>query len=560
MPWNTSERNVRIRNTENNGKLIRFESFLSDHVDQAALFIIVSAFLIYFYYGTRYYLNPDEAFNFYVSKKLTGLSVWGALGTSAAYDPAHPPLLVFLLHLFMKLWNSVFALRFLTAAFSAAALWFAFKWVQHTFGSVEALIALLLFAFSPAMVSIAYQLRDYAAVLFFICGAVYFLSFLLEKGSLWSGVAFSLFLYGAILSHFSAAWIVITLGIYAAVFLLLKKPGWRIVALWGVSQAGAMALYAFLYITHVRGMLKSGYAEFNIQGFLKRRYFFPDEESLTSFLIRSNLDLFTYFSGGKLAGIIALICFLLGIIYILFKRSRGAENKGIRYVAIVLALPFIFGCMGAVFRVMPYGGSRHVSYLIPFASTAIALCFVRVFSLKRMSAALMAGVILVPLWLTGSPPPSASPGMSSVHMREALKWLNESVKANEIIFVDDMTHHVLAYYLARDQETIEHSKQGTVYEHSIGNYRIISMLPFSFSPENFEKELVAMSQSMGIRPGDFVWVMTVGWGGSKPFNAYLAKYPLERIKEHLNFGPITLIQISIPRGLPPAIVSGQVRV
>ncbi len=533
---------------DNTGKLFRLESWFTGHVDMAAFFIMVSGFFVYFYYGNRYYLNPDEAYNFFVANKLTGLSPWKAYLKAASYDPAHPPLFVFVLHLFMKFWNSVFALRFLSAAISMAALWFFFKWIQRTCGSMEALVGLIILAFSPAMISIAFEVRDYSLLLFFICGALYFLSLLLEKKSLWTGIAFSLFLYGAILAHFSAAWIVISLGIYIVFILLFEKPGWRVAVLWGVSQAGAMALYGFLYITHIRGMLKSGSADFNIQGYLKRWYFFPGEEALHSFVTRNSLELFTYITGGKLAGIIALACFLLGIVHILFKRSRGVVHKDKSYDAILLVLPFILGCMGAVFLVMPYGGTRHVSYLLPFASTAIAVCFVRVFSLKRISIALIAGVILVPLWLTNSPPRNARPDMSNAHMNAALEQLNANIPAHEIIFVDDMTHHVLAYYLARDQGPITHSKQGTVYEHAMGQYRIVSIVPFSFSPDRFEKDLVSMSQSMNLKAGDFVWVMTVGWAGeAKQLSALIATYPKERIRERWNFGPITLMQISIPQ-------------
>ena len=543
-----SERKVNMQGIKNNGRLIRFESWLNGHVDQVAFFIIVSGFFVYIYYVTGYYLNPDEAFNYLVANQLTGLSAWKALLKSAGYDPAHPPLYVFVLHLCSKLWNSIFALRFLSAALGAAALWFAFKWIQRTYGSLEAIIGLIFLSFAPGMVSIACELRDYTLLLFFICGALYFLQRFLEEESLWSGIVWSIFLYGAILAHFTAVWIVITLGIYMAFLLLLKKPGWRVAALWGVSQTGVVALYGFLYITHIKSMLNSGYAEFHIQGYLKRYYFSPGEETLTSFVTRNSMDFFAYVTGGKLAGIIALVCFLLGIVSILLKRSPKFVYKDRWYNAILLVLPFIIGCMGAVFRVMPYGGCRHSSYLLPFASTAIALCLVRVLSLKRMSVALMAGMILVPLWLAGWHPPNANPGMSNVHMKAALEQINEVVPTDEIFFVDNMTRSVLAHYLARDQRPLISSKHGAIDEVQMGKFHVASADTFAFSPSNFESELLTMSRSFDIEDGDFVWVMTVGWGGAKQFNAFLAAYPQERIKEHWNFGPITLFQISIPPG------------
>ena len=541
MAMNTSERNISMQYKENNGRLISLESWLVSHIDLVAFCIVAFAFFVYIYYGTGYYLNPDEASHFFMANRATLLKAYGA-----SHSLAHPPLFIVVLHLFLWLENSVFILRFLSVALSTAALWLAFKWLQRTFGSFEALIGLIFLAFSPGMVTITCQVRQYAMLLFFICGALYFLQRFLEEDSLWLVFVYSVFLYGAILTHYSAIWIALALGIYVIMLFWWKKPGWQVCLFWGISQVGVVALYSLLYITHIRWMQNSGFAEAQIQGYLKSRYFQPGEETIISFIARNGLDIFAYFGGGKLAGITVLVCFLLGIVNILLKRSSGATLKNDRHYSFLLVLPFIIGCIGAIIRVLPFGGGRHVSYLLPFVAAGVALCVVRVFSLKRLSLVLMAGMILVPIWLASWHHPNADPNMSDTHMKAALAQLNEKVPSDALLFVDDMTHYVLAYYLARDQFPLKGRRHETTHEYQMGKYRVVSARTWRFSPTNFEYELVAMSRSFNIEAGDILWIMRVGWHSAEQFNAFLATYPQERIKELWNFGPITLLQISIP--------------
>ena len=541
MAMNKSERNISMKDKENNGRLISLESWLASHIDLVAFCIMSFAFFVYIYYGTGYYLNPDEASIFFKANSKNLLRAY-----AASHITAHPPLFIVVLHSFLWLGNSVFILRFLSVALGTAALWLAFKWVQRTFGSVEALVGLIFLAFSPGMVTITCEVRQYAMLLFFICGALYFLQRFLEEDSLWFVFVYSVFLYGAILTHYSSLWIVLALGIYVTILLWWKKRSWQVCLFWVISQVGVVVLYSFLYFTHIRRLQNSGFAEAQIQGYLKSRYFWPGEETIISFIARSGLDVFAYFGGGKLAGITILVCFLLGIVIILLKRSSGATLKNDRHYSLLLVLPFIIGCIGAIIRVLPFGGGRHVSYFLPFVAAGFALCVVRVLSLKRLSLALVAGMVLVPIWMTCWHPPNAVPSMSDSHMKAALAQLNEKVPSDALLFVDDMTHYVLAYYLARDQFPLKGRRHETAHEYHMGKYRVVSARTWKFSPTNFDYQIVAMSRSFNIVAGDVVWVMTVGWHNAERFNAFLDRYPHERIKELWNFGPITLLQISIP--------------
>jgi len=241
-----------------------------------------------------------------------------------------------------------------------------------------------------------------------------------------------------------------------------------------------------------------------------------------------------------LAGIVAVICFLLGVTSVMLKRHLDPPPANESLRSFLLLLPFIVGCAGAIVGIYPFEGSRHLSYLLPFAAAGIALCFVRLFLIKRLSLALAAGIILVPVWLLAAkPPPNVRLRMSDAHMQAALAQLNRKVRAGKLLVVDDMTHFVLAYYLGGDHF------QSHGFEGQMGKYRVAWSKSFAFSRDNFERELTAISTSHYIKAGDFVWVMTVGWGNAEQFKAFLAAYPRKRVRELWNFGPITIFQIKV---------------
>ncbi len=541
MAMDTSDNNISMKDKENNGRLIRLESWLSSHIDLVAFCIMAFAFFVYIYYGMGYYLNPDEACHFSKANSTNLMKAY-----KASHSIAHPPLYIVVLHSFLWLGNSVFILRFLSVALGTAALWLAFKWFQRTLGPFEALIGLIFLAFSPGMVSITCEARQYAMLLFFICGTLYFLQRFLEEDSLWLVFMYSVFLYGMILTHYSALWVVLALGIYVTILLWWKKPSWQVCLFWGVSQVCVVILYSLLYVTHISRMQNSPAFMVQLQGYLKSLYFWPGEETIISFITRTSLEVFTYIAGGKLAGITTLACFLLGIVIILLKRPTDSTHNKDRHYSLLLILPFIIGCIGAIIRVLPFGGTRHVSYLLPFVAAGFALSVVRVLSLKKLSLVLVAGMVLVPIWLASWHPPNAVPSMSDTHMKAALAQLNEKVPSDALIFVDGMTNNVLTYYLARNQSSLKERRHEITREYHMGKYRVVSARLYKFSPTNFDYKIVAMSRSFNIVAGDVVWVMTVGWNGAEQFKVFLDRYPHERIKELWNFGPITLLQILVP--------------
>lgn len=517
----------------------RIEYWLSNHIDFLAFFIVVFGFFVYLYYAYGYYLNPDEANHFVFANQET---LWKSF--LASHSLAHPPLMIIVLHLFLRIGKSVVMLRLLSALFCSAAVWLSYKWIQRTYGSMEAITGLVLLTFSPAMITAASEVRQYAMLIFFISGSLYFMRRFLEEKSLWLAFIFSAFIYGAILTHYSAILIVLTLAIYISILFWRHNPGWRITLSWLLSQIGAFTIYVFLYFTHIKRMLKSGFAQDQIQGYLKNEYFFADKETIVSFISRTIVDYSSFLTGGRLTGFFAIICFLFGILYLYNKLKTKPQYMNNYYDGLLLILPFIIGILSAVFKIMPFGGSRHAIYLLPFSISAIAICLVQVFSLKKIHYIVLVALAMLPLWLSSWHPPNANPDMNDIYMQAALKHLNEKIPAGSVIFVDDMTHYVLSYYLISDRPSTPGIRHETLNEVKTGKYRVVNARSFAFSSSNFEHELGNLSRFYDFKPEEGLWVMSVGWCNSKTFHDFLSTYPPGIIREEKTFGPIMILNIS----------------
>jgi hypothetical protein len=510
-------------------------NWIEEQADRIALLCLVLAFSLYVYYGNGRILHFDEAMHYILANHA---------GMKEAYldsrSLAHPPLLILFLHLLRPLGNSVFFLHSVSAVLCALASWWAFLWMRRAFGPAEALLGILLLAFSPAMVCAACEIRQYPLLLFFSCGALYFLHRFLEEDDLRAGMIGWALLYGAILSHYSAAWIVLTLAVHVGVSVR-HHPDKRMFRSWAMAQAGAAILYAWLYFSHVRDILASALTQANIQGYLKSEYFFPKEEAALSFIARGTQGVFAYFCGFQGPAIPLLICFLAGL-FLLSKRPASLSAKPRHHPVILLALPFILGCGGALLGILPFGNSRHISYLLPFIAAGIALGAARLIAGRRAWLCLCIGLLCAGMTHGFWQPLFADPQMSASHMEAAIRKLHEEVPAGEVLFVDDSTHFLLTYYLARDIPC-----RGSKYESDVGGVRMLWPRSSRFTPEVFDRDIIVMARSIGLPPGTLVHAMVLSWKNDDRMESFLARYPFQKKERRWTFGPISLLRIAVPK-------------
>src|SRR5215475_483626 len=173
------------------------------------------------------FLNADEAMHYLFSIQPSFLATY-----QATLHTAHPPLLIILLHYWSLISSSEFFLRIPSVIAGTAAGWFLCAWLRRVADRVTALIALALFLFSPALIYLSFEVRQYALVMMFMAATLYFLDRALIEDSI-SLIALSfLFLYLALLTHYCALIFALSAGVYALVRLISIRPAASIVSMW----------------------------------------------------------------------------------------------------------------------------------------------------------------------------------------------------------------------------------------------------------------------------------------------------------------------------------------
>src|SRR5580704_5694371 len=164
------------------------------------------------------FLNPDEALHYVLVNQS---SLAGAY--RASLTNAHPPLYFVLLYFWRFIGNSEVMLRLPSVLASTAAAWMAFRWISMVMGRATALISLLLLAFSPVLIALGAEVRNYSLLLLWMASALYFLERAFRDQEVSSIAYASLFLYLAILTHYSALWFVLALGVYTLLHIPVMK-------------------------------------------------------------------------------------------------------------------------------------------------------------------------------------------------------------------------------------------------------------------------------------------------------------------------------------------------
>src|SRR5260370_29162263 len=145
------------------------------------------------------FLNPDEALHFRLANQASLF-----LAYKASLTASHPPLLTFVLYFWRALGASELWLRLPSVVAGTAFCWMFYQWLSKAAGKTAGFIGLLFVAFLPPIVLLGMDLRQYPLTLPFLAGALYLLDEAFLKNPPGRMVAFSLCLYLALLSHYSA--------------------------------------------------------------------------------------------------------------------------------------------------------------------------------------------------------------------------------------------------------------------------------------------------------------------------------------------------------------------
>lgn len=507
----------------------RLEAWVIKNAGWLALAIVAAAFAIRLAYAGSCYLNPDEGEHFGAARSD---SWFGAF--KAALQLAHPPLFILVLHGTLFFGRSELIVRLPSLLFGTTALGLTFLWIRRTLGDIAALAGLGFLALSPAAVSASTEVRQYGLLLCFVCGALYATERTFsERSGKWAIIQ-GLFLLGALLTHYTAVIVLISLGIYALLRLPSGGMPRGIVVTLITSQFVLAALLGCLYFVQIRRSMV-----FHSGGgldYLQHYFYTAARETWLGFVWRAFFGTFHYVVDAHALALPFMLVFAAGVAALLAGRTKAPSLLGVLVIS-----PFVVGFAIAVFRVFPFAGSRHQTYLLPFLAAGISAALGW---LPRGWAVplLLLGVIIAPLWVIHSRPENDPLVMPITNMTAAIDYIGRTIPRGSPLFTDEMSRDVLGYYLARNNTSLGGLSSAAGVEESLGGYRVV--VPGTTSVTDFRgpevvEQVTDSARALGVPPSDPLWVVSVAWKGP----SLSSRLPAGRDHEGREFGEISVIRV-----------------
>ena len=514
----------------------RIEGWLRDRLGAVALGVTAAAFVARILAAHRSYFNPDEVLHYFLMNQPSLL-----LAYKASLTNAHPPLVYLLLYVFNFAGHSELALRLPLVLAGTASCWFIFKWIRTLFGGPASLIAIIVAAFSPALIALSAEVREYALLLFCMAAALYFLERAFEENSVPRMWWFSLFLYLAILSHYSAAFFALAVGVYALARITDSECPRKVVQAWAIAQVGALAIYAFLYVTHIstiRNNLAIWATSFG------DTFFQLNEESIFHFTRENTWNIFLYLFVQRYVAGALLMGFIAGVTFLFFRDMSTTRNHGARHIGIQLLLPFAAIWAAAIAGIYPYIGSRHTIVLAPFAIAAASFLFAALCRQKLWAGALVAILLMGVSNFYGK---SSEPGITRANQSRELM----AAEGDLILADQESTLSLAYYYCAVDGTFFMNWARSNFDSFGCHGHLIVPLHFWYLRPDGLALPFENMVHKLGLRPGTRVWIFQAGWGGN-----LIARMPRDleqfRCVTLTTFGEnITIVPVMVGPDLSP---------
>ena len=528
--------------------------WLDIHAHQAAVALTLLGFLVRLWAASGTFLNPDEALHFRLANQPSLL-----LAYQASLTASHPPLLTIVLYAWRVFGTSELWLRLPSILASVAFCWMFYKWLSHAAGYAAALIGLSFVALLPPIVLLSTEIRQYPLLLAFLASALYFLDYSFANKSVGGMAAFSLCLYLAMLSHYSAFLFAAALGIYALLRIILEHPPAGLASGWAVGQLGALALAIFLYRTHI-SKLGLGEPRTAIQGwmsdsFLRHSYFDRAHDNPLTFLVGHTFGVFQYFFGQLAVGDVMTLFFLAGIALLIRGKVSVEGRPSSGRLGILLLLPFAIAACTSLAHAYPYGGTRHMAFLIVPGVAGVSVAMERLARNQWRRGLAIAAVLLVACVAFGKPrqPRMDRADQNITHMTAAMEFMQQKIASSDLIFTDYQTDLILAHYLCRQQPVIFEASPATFEQFSCGGHRIVSRdyRGWQFWADNFPAEWRRFVRAYGLKSGDTVWIFQTGWGVNLPQDLR-RNYAEFSDLQFQSFGAnILIFKMTVGRPIPP---------
>ena len=522
------------------------------NVNLAAIAVTISALAVRIWAAAGTFLNPDEALHFRLANQPTL-----ALAYKESLTASHPPLLTVVLYYWRALGTSESWLRMPLVLASVAFCWMFYKWLASAAGELAAFIALLFVAFLPPIVALSAEIRQYPLLLVFLASALYFLDRAFDKKSTGRMAAFALCLYLAMLSHYSAFWFAAALGVYALFRIFSERIRGILVASWIAAQFGGLVLAIVLYKTHI-SKLGIGDSRPVLQGwmsdeFLRRSYFDAAHNNRILFLIGHSFGVFQYFFGQLAVGDVMGLLFIVGVILLLRGKGLPLRRSQMR-LALLITLSFAIACAASMAHLYPYGGTRHMFFLIIPAITGVSVAIACMSSQKWSRGVTAAMVVLAACIIFGKPrrPTIDRADQSTSHMTAAIEFIAEQVTPSDLIFTDYHSDLMLGHYLCRQRPIDLNEATPGFEEFSCAGHRVVSTdyKRWMFHAESFSEDWQRLVQTYGLKTGTAVWVFQSGWDPSVSDDLRKDFSDFQDLKVEQFGNNITIFKLTVGQPMP----------
>lgn len=493
----------------NLARLRQLETGLFERLDWVAAGVLLAAFVLRMRLAAESYLNPDEAW-------VSLLAVPGSISElyAQAARTAHPPLLVFLIHVVKRASDAELALRFLPALAGVVAPWLAYRWLARVWSRTAGFLALALLAFSPALTALSAQVRGYTLLVAFVAAALYALErALAEDSPAWMG-GFTGALYLAMLTEYSAAMFALPAALYVIWQGRLRRLGRRTWLVWLVGQAGAGLIYAGLLWSQVLPRLERARTTGEFEVWLEPLFPRAGEHPLRV-LAEGALAQLRYLLIRDWAPVAALL-WLVGLVLV---------TRRVRALLVLFAGPVLLMWMAALARLHPYGGSRHSVLLALFLAAGIAVAADRTLGSRP---ALVVLIALAFAFTAGRPSVARArldmpaEHQQKRHLEAALEFLGQALPPDAVLLTDVETRQILGHYLA-GREWIPETRH-LPSEEQIGPLRVFAARWSYASVGELAADLELFRGRYHPPPGEPVRVMDAG------FTSALSRAPEAELK------------------------------
>jgi 4-amino-4-deoxy-L-arabinose transferase-like glycosyltransferase len=488
------------------------ETRTQSHSNLVPFSLLAAGFLARWLLAGWGFLNPDEAAHYWLSVQPSF-----ALAYNASLTTAHPPLLILLLHYWQFLGNSEMILRLPSVLAGTAFSWVMFRWLEQVTDRATALIAFTLLLFSPSLITLSAEIRQYSLLLFFGATSLYFLERAIGERSPAMMMLCTLALYLAILSHYSALLFALTLGTYALIRLSSAPGRIGVIAVWVIGQLGGLALAAFLFTSHVSQLETRNLPQQIADTWLRSSIFHHGEDNLLAFVGKANIRVFHYLFGNNIIGVFGLILFLVGVVLLLGDDNAPSDpaRPTPRQLGLLIILPFILNCGVALAGLYPYGGTRHNALLAAFAmpGVSVGLNYWRTRNRWWKPVVLAAAMAVCNFFPSPTGAYIQPKNQSRRLMTDAMNFLRQSVPPGSVIFTDYESGLLLSYYACHSKVVqFDPPFQPFLNSDCVGR-QVISTFPrlWVFQADNFSSALRDMRQTYGLGPDATVWVFQAGW-------------------------------------------------